>query len=200
MISINRYIEYKGLICSVPNYYLDIETTGLDPAKEKIITIQFVELDRNTAAKKGELRILKEWESSEKEILLKFISESKIADPYPFTFVPVGYNLGFEHKFFLERCKANGFPPIDILNKPFIDLRPFGIVMNRGEFQGSGLDKITGKPSDGRVVPQWYREQKWDAIENYVKIEAEEFLKFCSWLYKELPLMLVRYKQENDSS
>lgn len=96
------------------NFYLDLETTGLDPLKDKIITIQFMEIDRNTAAKKGELRILKEWESSEKEILLQFISESRIADPYPFTFVPVGYNLGFEHRFLLERCRANGLPPVDI--------------------------------------------------------------------------------------
>jgi hypothetical protein len=74
----------------VPNFYLDIETTGIDPNKCKIITIQFVELDRNTGVKKGELKILKEWLSDEKDILLKFISESKIADPHPFTFVPVG--------------------------------------------------------------------------------------------------------------
>lgn len=54
------------------NFYLDLETTGLDPAKEKIITIQFLEIDRNTAAKKGELRVLKEWESSERDVLLQF--------------------------------------------------------------------------------------------------------------------------------
>ena len=181
----------------VPNFYLDIETTGLDPRSDKIITIQFMELDRNTAAKKGELRILKEWESSEKDILLKFISESKIADPYPFTFVPVGYNLSFEHKFFLERCRANGLPPVDILNKPFIDMRPFGVVMNRGEFQGSGLDKITGKPHDASVIPGWYREGRWKEIENYVAREAEEFARFCLWLYKELPVLLERFKTES---
>lgn len=184
----------------MPNFYLDIETTGIDPIKDKVITIQFVELDRNTGVKKGELRILKEWDSDEKDILLKFISESKIADPYPFTFVPVGYNLGFEHTFFLERCKRNELPPIDILKKPFIDLRPFGVVMNRGEFKGSGLDKITGKPRDGSIIPQWYYQSNWSAIEDYVKKEAEEFIKFCSWLFKELPPMLERFKKENGSS
>ncbi len=180
------------------NFYLDLETTGLDPLKDKIITIQFMEIDKNTAAKKGELRILKEWESSETEILLQFISESRIADPYPFTFVPVGYNLGFEHKFLLERCRANGLPPVDILNKPFIDLRPFGVVMNGGEFKGSGLDKITGKPHDGSIIPAWYAEKRYTEIENYVRVEAEEFVRVCSWLYKELPLMLARFKAEND--
>lgn len=180
------------------NFYLDLETTGLDPLKDKIITVQFMEIDRSTATKKGELRILKEWESSERDVLLAFISESKIADPYPFTFVPVGYNLGFEHKFLLERCRANGLPPVDILNKPFIDLRPFGVLMNGGEFKGSGLDKITDKPHDGSVVPAWYSEKKYAEIENYVKVEADEFVKVCSWLYRELPGMLARFKSENN--
>jgi len=30
------------------NFYLDIETTGLNPRKDKIITIQYQELDRST--------------------------------------------------------------------------------------------------------------------------------------------------------
>lgn len=179
------------------NYYLDIETTGPNPKVDKIVTIQFVELERNTAVQKGNLRILKEWESSEKDILLSFISESKITDRYAFTFVPVGYNLGFEHRFIIERCKSNGLQPIGILNRPFIDLRPLGVLMNRGEFKDSGLDKITGKPHNGAIVPQWYVEKQWQAIEKYVITEAEEFIRFCTWLYKELPSMLSRFKLEN---
>ena len=34
-------------ICVV-NYYLDIETTGLDEVESKITTIQYVELERST--------------------------------------------------------------------------------------------------------------------------------------------------------
>ncbi|MEM3161043.1 MAG: ribonuclease H-like domain-containing protein [Nitrososphaera sp.] len=184
----------------MPNFYLDIETTGTDPSKDKIITIQFAELERNTALQKGNLRILKEWESNEKNILLSFISESKVADPYVFTFVPVGYNLGFEHRFLLERCKSNGLPPIRILNRPFIDLRSLGVLMNRGEFRDSGLDKITGKPHSGTIIPQWYVEKKWGEIERYVTVEADHFIRFCSWLYKELPLLLSRFKLENGFS
>ena len=48
------------------NYYLDIETTGLDPLQNKIITIQYMELERNTAKPMRPLKILKEWESDEK--------------------------------------------------------------------------------------------------------------------------------------
>ena len=38
------------------NFYLDIETTGLDPTKDKILTIQYQELDRNTGEAKWELK------------------------------------------------------------------------------------------------------------------------------------------------
>jgi uncharacterized protein YprB with RNaseH-like and TPR domain len=57
---------------NMTNYYLDIETTGLYPKVDSIITIQFQELDRFVNAK-GKLIILKSWQSSEKEIVNHFI-------------------------------------------------------------------------------------------------------------------------------
>lgn len=184
----------------MPNYYLDIETTGLDPKNDKIITIQFMELGRNTSEKVGNLIILKEWESSEKNIIEKFIKLSKITDSYEFSFVPVGYNLGFEHNFLLERSRINGLTPIDILNRPFIDLRALGVIMNKGEFRGSGLDKITGKKQDGSSVPKWYAERNYSKIIEYIENETEEFVKFSAWVYKELPHLLERFKKECDVS
>ena len=82
------------------NYYLDIETTGLDPLHSKIITIQYMELERNTAKPIGPLKILKEWESDEKTILTK-IHLRIIVPEDEWAFVPIGFNLQFEHKFFL---------------------------------------------------------------------------------------------------
>ena len=108
--------------------------------------------------------ILKEWESSEKEILSKFLSESGILDDYDFSFIPMGYNLGFEHNFLKERTKINNLPSVDILDLPFIDLRSIGILMNMGEFKGSGLDKITGKGSTGINIPVWYNNEEYNKI------------------------------------
>lgn len=176
------------------NFYLDIETTGLNPEKDKILTIQYQELERNTGEAKGQLIILKEWESSEKEIIQKFITDTTILDAYPFSFIPVGYNLNFEHNFLMQRVKIHGLPSIDILNNPFIDLQAVGILMNNGEFKGSGLDKITGKVSDGKHIPILYNNCEYESIVSYIQMETREFIKFNSWLYKKLPKLLKEFE------
>jgi len=180
----------------MPNYYFDTETTGIDSKKDKIITIQFMELDMSTSKPKGELVILKEWESSEKGIIQEFIQRSRITDDYPFSFVSVGYNLGFDHNFILDRARINKVEIIDILKRPFVDLRSLGIIMNKGQFKGSGLDQMTGKLRNGSIIPQWYADKEYDKITSYIKDEAEEFVKFSSWLYKELPQLLDKFKKE----
>ena len=178
------------------NFYLDIETTGLDSRESKIITIQYQELDRNGGHAIGGLVILKEWESSEKAILREFWEKSGIKDEYPFAFIPTGYNLGFEHNFLMARAIANSLPPIDILHRPFIDLRAFGILMNRGEFKGSGLDKISGKKSSGSAIPDWYAKKEYGKIVDYIEDEAKSFIHLNAWLYRKMPEFLENYRKE----
>jgi len=175
------------------NYYLDIETTGLDPLHSKIITIQYMELERNTAKPIGPLKILKEWESDEKTILKRFIED--FVPKSQWAFVPIGFNLQFEHKFLWQRCISNGLQPVDILNGPFLDLKTVAVLMNKGEFKGASLHNITNKPHGGGKIPQWYEEKKYAEIESYIKKEAEEFSTFCSKLYKELPVLLETFRQ-----
>lgn len=163
------------------NYYLDIETTGLDPATDSIITIQYQELGRRTGSPKDSLQILKAWDGGEAEMLERFARDAGIDPQNRFAFVPVGYNLSFEHSFL--HAKAG----IDILGLPNIDLHHTAILMNRGEFRGSGLDKMTGKPHGGGVIPEWYREGLYGNIVRYVEREAEEFIKFYEWLLERLP-------------
>ena len=66
---------FDNEVTEIMNYYLDIETTGLNPFYHKIITIQYMELERNTGKPVGLLKILKEWESDEKTILKRFIED-----------------------------------------------------------------------------------------------------------------------------
>ncbi len=171
----------------MPNFYLDIETTGLDPKKDKIITIQFQELERNTGKPVGELIILKEWESSEKEIIQEFITKSNILDPYVFSFIAVGYNLFFENNFLKKRAEIHNLPTIDLFSLPFIDLRSLGILMNRGEFKGTKLSDLTGKKESGLMVLAYYDAKRYQYIIDYIKQEAEEFGNFAQFFYQKMP-------------
>ena len=175
------------------NYYLDIETTGLDPLHSKIITIQYMELERNTGKPVGLLKILKEWESDEKTILKRFIED--FVPENDWAFVPIGFNLQFEHDFFWQRCISNGLRPVDILKGPFLDLKTVAVLLNKGEFKGASLHKMTNKPHGGGNIPQLYGEKKYAEIESYIKNETDEFSNFCSRLYVEMPQLLENMKK-----
>ena len=175
------------------NYYLDIETTGLDELHDKIITIQYMELERNTGKPVGLLKILKEWESDEKTILKRFIED--FVPENDWAFVPIGFNLQFEHDFFWQRCISNGLRPVDILKGPFLDLKTVAVLMNKGEFKGASLHKMTNKPHGGGNIPQLYGEKKYAEIESYIKNETDEFTNFCSRLYVEMPQLLENMKK-----
>ena len=179
------------------SYYLDIETNGLDEVENKIITIQYAELERGTGKQIGELTILKEWEFGEEEMLRRFIEDSPIGNKYAFDFVPVGFNLGFEHKFLLEKSsRYDDLFPISILSRPFIDLRSIGILMNKGEFKNSGLDKLTGKSHSGSPLLEWYENKEYQNIENYIVEETAEFVKWYEWLHKEMPQLRSKWESE----
>ena len=83
------------------------------------------------------------------------------------------------------------------MDKPFVDLRAIGILMNNGEFKGSGLDKITGKEGTGKNVPTWYNNREFELILRYIQIETREFIKFNAWLYRKMPWLLVEFKKES---
>jgi len=178
------------------NYYLDIETTGLKEFEDKITTIQYVELERDTGKQLGELTILKEWELGEEEMLRQFIEKTTITNKYQWDFIPVGFNLNFEHIFLQARSEKYKLFPISILTRPCIDLHAIAIMMNKGEFSGSGLDKLTGKTHSGHPVIHWYDVKKYDEIINYIKNETTEFVKWYRWLHKEMPELRKLWEKE----
>ena len=176
-------------------YYLDIETTGFDEENDKIITIQYVELDEKTAKPVGPLKILKEWESDEKTILKRFIEDFR--PEYKWAFVPIGYGLSFEHKFFWQRCISNCLKPIGILTRPFLDLMTVGVLLNGGSFKGAALDDLTSKSQDGSVIPGYYKEKKYAEIERYIKNEMDGFCGLATKLFVKLPKLRDELLREN---
>ena len=176
-------------------YYLDIETTGFDVENDKIITIQYVELDEKTAKPVGSLKILKEWESDEKTILKRFIEDFR--PEYKWAFVPIGYGLSFEHGFFWQRCISNGLKPIGILTRPFLDLITVGVLLNGGSFKGAALDDLTSKSQDGSVIPGYYKEKKYAEIERYIKNEIDGFCGLATKLFVKLPKLRDELLREN---
>ena len=176
-------------------YYLDIETTGFDEENDKIITIQYAELDEKTAKPVGSLKILKEWESDEKTILKRFIEDFR--PEYKWAFVPIGYGLSFEHKFFWQRCISNGLKPIGILTRPFLDLMTVGVLLNGGSFKGAALDDLTSKSQDGSVIPGYYKEKKYAEIERYVEDERDGFCGLATKLFVKLPKLRDELLREN---
>jgi len=174
----------------VAEYYFDIETEGEDPRKHKIITAQFQRLWNGEP--RGDFTILKEWEIGEKEIIRRIIDLSLLLDG--FDFVPVGNRLKFELVFLIE--KAQKYDMIDwgieeikqyFFKKPLIDIDSILILMNEGRFKGSSLDAFSGKKRRGIIVPQLYKEQKYDEIIEYIQEEKEAFLD----LYNEVGSVLV---------
>ena len=169
-------------------YYFDIETTGLDPKSNKIITIQIQKLVGRTGEPIDELRILKEWESSEKEIIKKIIP--LLTCENPFDFIVVGKNLLFDFMFLNQRAEKHGLKGLDMrcfYNRASVDLKPVLVMINEGNFRGYDrvLDK-KGKLANVKV-PQLYKEKKYQEIIKYIKEEAKTFLDAYQKLRKKMP-------------
>lgn len=177
-----------GLIMA--EFYLDFETKGINPEEDKIITIQYQQLDSRTGKKISTLNILKEWESSEKDILNKFI---RILQPMKndWSFIPVGFNLKFEFYFLYIRIKRMLQIELPLkwflYNKPFIDIKPIFILINQGKFKGTKLSWFTNKPDHGHKVPGWYEDKNYSTIIDYIRKETDEFIQAYCYLKKKLP-------------
>ena len=173
---------------------MDIETTGLEPKSSKIITIQYQKINPNTGETMGDAVILKEWEQDEPTIIRRLIRGTAITSTHNFDCVLTGNNLMFEHKFLYYKTKEYNLPEINIMeNRPMLDMHPILVLMNGGEFKGSGLDKMTGKKQSGKQVEQWYNAKEYDTIIQYIKNETEEFAKFFKWLCQEMPILHKRF-------
>lgn len=173
-------------------YYLNFETTGLDPNTDQIVTIQYQKLDPL-----GKLRILKSWETSEKDILKEFINIFYKDGKDNWNFIPVGYNLNFEFRFLRIRAKRILDFDIDVYwfdSKPKIDVRDTYIIGRQGEFRGTSLDSLVKKEKGDVEIPKLFSEKKYDQIEDYVIDETKRFVHLYLFLKHRLRALFDEYK------
>jgi hypothetical protein len=170
-----------------PFHYLDIETTGLDPARDDIITVQYrnIEFDGTPA---GPLVVLRSWESSEREVVER--TWDAIRDKW--RFIPVGFNLDFERAFLHHKLRLHlGLDCSERLYREgfWLDLQQLVVLMQGGRLKGSGLDDWSPKRESGASVPEWHRAGEHDRIVRYVEEEADAFLALHRALIASVPAM-----------
>ncbi len=176
-------------------YYFDIETLGFDAYTCKVITIQFQEMYKETGIPKSGLTILKEWESSEKEILEQLLD--KLNPSYAWDFIPIGFNLRFDLTFLQIRIKEVLGVNIDSkwlhYDLPRIDLKDTIVMINNGSFKGSTLDWFVRKEFDNSEVPGWYDKGEYEKIEYYINDESMRFIDAYKFLATRLPKLFDLY-------
>jgi len=169
-------------------YYFDTETTGCNPLEDKVITIQWQRLNGFTGEPIGDLKILKEWETSERGILTEFLPNLRTDNP--FDFFVAGKNLFFDFMFLSYRAKKHGLDGFDLrhwYNRVWLDVKPILVMINKGDFRG--YDRVLDKTGAlGKVnVPELYKDQKWPEIVSYVRDEAAAFIGAYQVLKREMP-------------
>lgn len=177
----------------MPHYYFDIETTGLDPQRDQIVTIQYQRIDTYKGHAIGSLKILNTWENGQSEKSAISTIAPMLMDSNPFRFVPVGNNLLFDFKFLASKFQKHLALDVDtlyFLMRPNLDLKPLLIFINGGKFKG--YHHLLSKQDNGNNVPSWYAQREYDKILEYIKNEAAAFVKFCAKSQQLLPNLLYR--------
>jgi hypothetical protein len=177
-------------------FYLNIETLGVRPLFDKIIAIQYQKVDTVSGAGKGPLTALKEWESSEREILKEFLEVLNPDDPWDF--IPVSFNARFILYFLQSRFRKELKYQLSnewvYYNLPIIDLKSILVLMNKGQFKGSSVDWLIRRDLETSEVATWYERKEYNRIEEYIAEETKRLLHAYQFLKAELPMLHVKYR------
>jgi DNA polymerase elongation subunit (family B) len=171
-------------------HYFDIETTGLNPAHDKVITVQIQKMAGRTGELIGDMEILKEWESSEKQLLEKTMP--LLTCEKPFDFIIIGKNLLFDFNFLSKRAEKYGLKAMDlrcVYDRVFLDLKHMLVMINEGNFKGYDRLLKRGKQKNENIS-DLYRQGRYYEISEYIKEEAGIFIEAYRKLRKEMPSMV----------
>jgi hypothetical protein len=191
----------------MPAYYFAVEgfKTGdtSDPATDKLITLQYQKIDLTTGEHLDKLVILKEWKSSEKEIVTSFYNEFFRPGTPVTHFIPVGLNLDYAYEMLVAQFSKHGLPPVSshelYYQRPRFDLKSLIVLLNDGRFAGASLDSFSLKPGESRHMEKWYDKKDFDRIEHYVREEAGRFLKVLQYLSKYKSRLGITRKEAHPS-
>lgn len=170
--------------------YFDIETfsgDGFRSGGTKVIAIHYRDFN-------GRVRMLKEWESSEKEILQSFLTDMKMIKRDDFLML-VGHNvLRFDIPTVIRRMAANGIDSSDSLQDFFggvfvVDTMQCMLPFNSMRFKGLNIDDvsgglgISGPHRRNTEVESFYRERKFAEIERHAAADLD-FVQDLYWKLK----------------
>lgn len=172
--------------------YFDIETfseNGFRSAGTKIISIQYRDFD-------GNFRMLKEWESSERDILQKFLTDLKMKrseDPYGVMLV--GHNiLRFDIPIIIQRMVANGMGSPDELHDFFrnimtVDTMQCMLPFNSMRFKGLNSADVSKKLGltephhKNTEIESFYKNREFGKIEQHAVADLD-FVQDLYWTLK----------------
>ena len=162
--------------------YLDIETFSENYASErsfdlnkitKIISIQYKK-------ENGELVILKEWVSGEKEILKQFYDDIRKMQERDKGVTILGHNLlRFDIPVLIQRMAYHDIDSMGNLNNFFhntfvIDSMQCLLPFNEFRFKGLGAEKLSGRLGisqivhDSKQMNEFYEKKQFHMIEEHV--------------------------------
>ena len=125
----------------------------------------------------GLFQVIAEWEWGEKQVI-QMVLDKGVLEP-TWDFVPLGNRLRFDLTFLIERATKWKLIDWDMpklkyfwFTKPYLDLAPVLVMLNRGAFTGSSLHTFADKESGARV-PKMYREGLFQEIIDYVTRERD---------------------------
>lgn len=170
--------------------YIDIETfseNGFRSDNTKVISVQYRSFD-------GKTKILKEWESSEKNILSSFLTDLKMMRNEGFLIL-VGHNiLRFDIPTLMRRMAANGIDGHGNLEDFFcniatVDTLQCMLPFNGMRFKGLSADDvssrldISGPRHRNTEVESFYRNREFRKIEDHAVADLD-FVQSLYWRLK----------------